>query len=102
MDQLQGTFSDRNLVFGEYPTEWLVDHFFEESLGVSYETIRDVLEDDIERWALKEIEDHIIRVLLLFPACSLVWSGLTALSKRSLQITSNRSGTIRHGTVVFS
>ncbi|PSR70873.1 hypothetical protein PHLCEN_2v13235 [Hermanssonia centrifuga] len=58
----QGTFSDRNLVFGEYPTEWLVDHFFEESLGVSYETIRDVLEDDIERWALKEIEDHIIRV----------------------------------------
>ncbi|KAI0668348.1 Mak10-domain-containing protein [Trametes maxima] len=65
---LQSLFFDRNLVLGAYPPRWLVDRFFQESMGLSYDSILDALErsaPEPQMVSLRDvIERRITRIIL--------------------------------------
>ncbi|KAI9069479.1 Mak10-domain-containing protein [Trametes sanguinea] len=58
---IQSLFFDRNLVLGVYPTRWLVDHFFQETIGLSYGSIQDALERSAPQPQLASMQDIIER-----------------------------------------
>jgi N-alpha-acetyltransferase 35, NatC auxiliary subunit len=58
-------FIDNHIVLGDYAEDWLVEQFFWETLGVSYDTISEII---INAWAgpralsLSEMESHVVEV----------------------------------------
>jgi hypothetical protein len=82
-------------VLEQYPSDWLVEHFFLETLGVSYELICDIL---VTSWAgddalqFEDVEFHIIKVSKSHHALSrnLVLNG----NVRSYPKASSHSGSI--------
>ncbi|KAI0085943.1 Mak10 subunit, NatC N-terminal acetyltransferase-domain-containing protein [Irpex rosettiformis] len=62
---MQGAFYEKRIVMGQYPAEWLVQQYFLETLGVSYDYICDIL---VTSWAgrdelaLEDVERHIIKI----------------------------------------
>ncbi|KIP07499.1 hypothetical protein PHLGIDRAFT_105599 [Phlebiopsis gigantea 11061_1 CR5-6] len=62
----QRIFYDNRIVLEEYPEYWLLEQFFWETLGVSYETIGEVL---VNNWVgpgeliLREINSHLIETI---------------------------------------
>ncbi|GJE88083.1 Mak10 domain-containing protein [Phanerochaete sordida] len=62
----QHVFIDNHIVLGDYGEDWLVEQFFWETIGVSYESICEIL---INSWAgpgalaLQEMESHIIETV---------------------------------------
>ncbi|EKM56096.1 uncharacterized protein PHACADRAFT_122281 [Phanerochaete carnosa HHB-10118-sp] len=62
----QHIFIDNHIVLGDYDEEWLIERFFWETTGTSYESICEVL---INSWtgpgalALQEMESHIMEVV---------------------------------------
>ncbi|KAI0344977.1 Mak10-domain-containing protein [Trametopsis cervina] len=62
---IQGVFCDKHIVLGRFSTEWLVEHFFLETLGVSYDLLCDIL---ITSWAggdtlqFEEVESCIVKI----------------------------------------
>ena len=65
MVRLQRIFVDNHVVLGAYPEEWIIERFFWETLGVSYESICEIL---VNSWVgpgalmLQEMESHLIAV----------------------------------------
>lgn len=70
----QSVYFDDFRILGALPPRWVVDCFFVESLGVSYDTIIDVL---ARRWVggagmpLKDLEGKLIRVR--HSSCLILW-----------------------------
>ncbi|KAI0648442.1 Mak10-domain-containing protein [Trametes meyenii] len=58
---LQTLFFDKNLVLGAYPPRWLVDRFFQESIGLSYDSILDALERSMPESQMASLQDVIER-----------------------------------------
>jgi hypothetical protein len=64
----QSSFVNGTTVLGAYPLRWLVDRFFRESIGLSYDSL---LNDIFSSWAgdgnppLPRFENLIIKVILL-------------------------------------
>ncbi|KAI0373145.1 Mak10-domain-containing protein [Pilatotrama ljubarskyi] len=57
----QSLFCDRNLVLGTHPPTWLVEQFFHETIGLSYETILRALERSAPQPQLASMQDVIER-----------------------------------------
>lgn len=61
----QRMFTDNDIVLGDYSEDWIVEQFFWETLGLSYDSISEVV---INTWAgpgmlsLQEMESHVIEV----------------------------------------
>lgn len=54
------------MVLGEYPMSWLVDRFFQDTLGIPWQAIVRVLPETWVgrgRWTVKEVEKQITQVL---------------------------------------
>ena len=61
-------FVDYHVVLGDYSDDWIVEQFFWETIGLSYDSISEVI---INTWAgpamlsLQEMESHVVEVLLV-------------------------------------
>ncbi|KAH9930842.1 Mak10-domain-containing protein [Fomitopsis serialis] len=62
----QSAVYDRGTVIGRLPPMWLVDHFFEESVGCSYDTVLlkiCIRDDSSAMWVKREIENRICKYM---------------------------------------
>ncbi|KAJ3556462.1 hypothetical protein NM688_g2013 [Phlebia brevispora] len=62
----QGVFCDRNAVLGEYPVTWLVEQFFEDTLGIPYRAILPAIVEDTTQWTARDVETQIIRTTVVY------------------------------------
>ncbi|THH31863.1 hypothetical protein EUX98_g2309 [Antrodiella citrinella] len=64
---IQSALQDRNHVFGVYPNLWLVEHYFSETLGISYEAITHTMRvhwDSTGTFSTKELERQVLTPLV--------------------------------------
>ncbi|KZT74069.1 Mak10-domain-containing protein [Daedalea quercina L-15889] len=63
----QSIVYDRGIVIGKFPSMWLVDRFFQESVGCSYDTVLlkiCIRNDSSAMWLKKEIENRIRKYVM--------------------------------------
>ncbi|KAH8100300.1 Mak10-domain-containing protein [Cristinia sonorae] len=63
----QSALQDRNLIFGVYPAIWIVEHYFAETLGVSYEALSHTMRvhwTGTGTFSMKETERHIFTIII--------------------------------------
>lgn len=61
----QTSFQDRNTVLGIYPLTWIVEHYFAETLGITYEAIAHTMRvhwTGAGTFSTKEMERTIVTV----------------------------------------
>ncbi|KAA1475811.1 Mak10-domain-containing protein [Dentipellis sp. KUC8613] len=69
----QSTFYDGNRIINEYPVRWVVERFFQETLGLSYSTITSTM---MERWtgdkplSMRDIEQKLKLTLINDVRCN--------------------------------
>jgi len=64
---IQSSVFDRNVVFGHYPLSWLVNRFFLENIGVSWDAFLECVGTDgntVSALDLKEAERHISKLMI--------------------------------------
>lgn len=58
-------FIDNHIVLGDYSEDWIVDQFFWETLGLSYDAVSELI---VNVWAgpgplsLSDMESHVVEV----------------------------------------
>ncbi|KAI0355145.1 Mak10-domain-containing protein [Trametes cingulata] len=58
---IQSLFSDKNQVLGMHPPIWLIEQFFQETIGISYSTILRALERSAPQTQLASMQDVVER-----------------------------------------
>ena len=59
------TFENNNIILGRYPLIWIVERFFAETLGISYQAITHTMRvhwNHPTKFSTNEIEKHVIPV----------------------------------------
>lgn len=61
----QSVFEERSMVLGVYPSIWIVEHYFSETLGISYEAIKHTMRvhwQSTGTFSTRELDRRIILV----------------------------------------
>ena len=65
---LQSALVERNHLFGQYMSDWLVDRFFTETVGISFEKVKQSfgkIQDDFGHPSLRESQRIVVQVSLI-------------------------------------